>query len=193
MSLLSIIRRPAATAAELRAKLDKLRAADPLPARRDLELERRRLLFEGDDKAVERVEAQLAAHSRDVARFTDAVAELERQLAAAEIAENQQALTAQRDAVAKEADAVAKQLKAEYPKLANGLISLLTRLKAAEVAVADVNAKLALAGRDGERIAAVEWRAFPAPEKQYAPPFSLLVRTTLRAIAGITPGWNQVP
>jgi hypothetical protein len=34
---------------------------------------------------------------------------------------------------------VAKQLKADYPELANGLLALLTRLKAAEVAVSDIN------------------------------------------------------
>jgi hypothetical protein len=50
MSLLSLIRKPANTAAELRAKLDKLRAADPAAARRDLELERRRLVSKGMTK-----------------------------------------------------------------------------------------------------------------------------------------------
>jgi hypothetical protein len=189
-SILDLIRKPATTSAEMKEKLARLRAEDPAPRGADLELERRRLLFEGDDKAVDKIEAAIALNLRDAERYDTALTELETRIAAAEIAENAAALTAERDAVEAEAQSVAKLLATEYPKAANIIVSLLTRLIKAEQAVIDVNAKLVSAGREGERLAEVEWRVLDYPRGQYGEGFRLWNCTRLRGDLGdVAPGW----
>ena len=92
-----------------------------------------------------------------------------------------------------EAVAVAKLLKSRYPALAKELVALIERLDAAERQVAAVNEKLAVAGRAGERLAEVEWRAWPAPEGQFAPQYSIRNRTKLRELPGLAPGYFDDP
>jgi hypothetical protein len=160
MRLLDLIRKPALSSAEMRVKLERLRAADPRPRGGELELRRRELLFSRSEKDVDRIEAEIAQNLCDTERYETAVAELEKQVTQAELAEQPAALTSERDAAEAEAEATGAELKREYPGLAKALVKLLTRLKSAEAAVIAVNGKLILAGREGELLHSVEPR-FP--------------------------------
>src|SRR5262245_28376563 len=108
MSLLDLVRSKASTAIELRQKLDQIRASDPWPRQRELELGRKRLLVDGaDDKQVDRVESQIAAQLRLCERYDVAVDDLQKRLQQAEVAETREALDRERDQAEAEAQAVA--------------------------------------------------------------------------------------
>src|SRR5687768_11949480 len=103
MGILDIIRGKAVTAADMRAKLQRLHAENPHERLPPLERERRRLLREGaDDAKVTAIEREIEATLRDAERFDIAREEIEGQIVAAELAENAAALTAERDGAEKE-------------------------------------------------------------------------------------------
>jgi hypothetical protein len=192
MNLMNVIRKPATTPADLTAKLERLRATDPGAACAALEAKRKHLLVSGSDRDVDDIDAQIAQNRRDAERITVAIADVEKQLADLEQRERDDALKSELDTVKREAAAVEKALEVEYVQHANPIIKLLARLNNAEKAVASLNEKLTLAG-SAERVAPIEPRVFPAPSGQFAPPFSLLAMTRLRALPGVSAGWNSQP
>jgi hypothetical protein len=135
VGILDLIRKPATTSQEMKSKLERLRSADPASAGRELELRRKRLLFEGNDKDLDRIEAEIAQNLRDQERYDVAVAELEKQIAQAELEENNAALSAQREAgaaaretsatdisvAAKSVDAAVKALTAAFKRLSKAI------------------------------------------------------------------------
>jgi septal ring factor EnvC (AmiA/AmiB activator) len=117
VGILDLIRKPATTSQEMKSKLERLRSADPASAGRELELRRKRLLFEGNDKDLDRIEAEIAQNLRNQERYDVAVAELEKQIAQAELEENNAALTAQREAAAAARETSATQIAAAAKSL----------------------------------------------------------------------------
>jgi predicted RNase H-like nuclease (RuvC/YqgF family) len=156
----------------------------------ELEGERRNLLLDGDDGELAAIEEKIGRANLELERTTARIRELQRRLAQAEIDEGAAKLTDERDAVEAEASAVAAALRDEYPRLVAELVTLLTRLDAAEIAVERLNAKLLQAGRAADTLREVEWRALPKPPGQYAPTHSVRYSTKLAAIPGVTPGFD---
>jgi hypothetical protein len=187
MALMDLIKSRAATAPELRAKLQALRNEDPHAGRQAREAARRKALLAGNDSETAKIDAELAAMQRDSERQALALIDLQQQLAEAERLE----LDAERVEVEKEAEALAARLKKEYPAAANKIVDLLTKLQAAEAKVDAFNQRLARAGRS-DAVKSVEWRAFEVPAQQYPALYSLLQKTVLRKLPGISAGWNDV-
>ena len=124
MKFLDILRRKApTTAAELAAALAEAEAAarEADAKVEALTGERGRLLLDGDDGAIDKVEAALTAAARDSDRAGLAIEELKRRLAATSNAERQAGLDVAYDAaMAAQARGVAalKRYSKEAPKLA---------------------------------------------------------------------------
>src|SRR5204863_7880309 len=89
MRIIDLIKRgKETTAADLRAKLETLRAIDPLAAIPQLRAEREKaLMTAGKDDEVSRLDATILGAERDAERKVLAIADLEKQIAAAEAAE----------------------------------------------------------------------------------------------------------
>jgi hypothetical protein len=126
MNILSLIKKPASTAAELRAKLEKLAAEDPLARRPQLETARRAALLAGDDNEATRLDAELLATERDAERRELAIAELEQQLEAAEANER----AAEVDKLTRAAKAAAKKIDAALAEYREGAMKVLGALEA---------------------------------------------------------------
>ena len=135
MKFLDILRRKAPTTAEeLAAALTEAeQAARDADARvESLTAERGRLLLDGDDKAIDRIEAALVTAARDSDRCGLAVVELKRRLAAATDADRQAVLDA---AYAAAMDAQKRGTSAlrRYAREAPKLVAILAEIDAAEV------------------------------------------------------------
>lgn len=189
LSILEKIRKPANSAADLRARLAevemelptveaKVRAAEALRAAGLLDL---------DDHQLERIEADLRLAVRDRARARAARDELERRAAEAEQAEAKAALDAERAAVEARAAKIAGRLRREYAEHGAAIAALLSELVEAEEAVRLVNRRLGEAGRD-DVLARVEERAIPAGQFS-ASAVSVTVLTSLRPL-GDCVGWG---
>lgn len=144
MKFLELLRRKTpTTAAELTAALAEAeQAARDADARVEtLTAERARLLLDGDDGAIDKVEAQLATAARDSDRAGLAVEELKRRLAAATDAQRQAELDrAYEAAVAAQQRGVAALGK--YEPLARKLVVLLAEVDECETVIAGHRATL---------------------------------------------------
>lgn len=151
LSILDKIRKPAASAADLRARYAEAEALLPgAEARvRAAEAQRDAGLLDLDDAALEKVEAGLRLAIRDRDRLRAAREELERRVGVAEKTEFLDALNSRRVAIDKRAAAFATKLPAEYDKLAAPLVALLTEQLEIEREIAAVNAADSDAVRDG--------------------------------------------
>lgn len=185
MSILQLFRRPAKTAAELRAVLAEIDM--PALERRvtDAEAARRARLLDADDDAVRRAEAVVDRARLERDRGAAAREELLVRIAAAEQREAEQQLTAERDCVAAVADKLASELKSRYVAAAGALVELLVELREAEAAVLRINERLHDAGRAAEAIAPIERTVFGDAPYRGAPAhadshLSVLARTKLR-------------
>lgn len=191
MSIFDLLKKPVATSSELRSALVKI---DVLDARRELD----RLMAERADVLVQRDHKVLAAHDAKLAKaeteYQTVLAEqtaLEQRLAETEAREREAEVMIARDRAEAEAAEVAKLLKTRYPKLSNELTQLLERLMAAEALVRTGNEKLVALGRPDERLPGVEQRVFKVPDQVWAPAFSIISTTTLRAFPEhAIKGWN---
>lgn len=178
MKFLDILRREAPTTAEeLAAALAEAeQAALDADARVEaLTAERGRLLLDGDDKAIDRIEAQLATAARDSDRASLAAGELKRRLAAATDAERQAELDRAYEAgTAAQARGI-EALTKKYEPLARKLAAVLAEVDAAEVEVARHRAALETANdpRRKELIGA-DRAARPLPEGR--PPLATIVQ-----------------
>lgn len=173
----------AASAAEIEAALVSI-DIHSLQAELAAAVERRAaLLLTGTDKEILAAEAAIDQARLAVDRNTAAKAELERRVVAARAAEAKAGLDAERDAAAKEAAEIKRVLAAEWPRHANPLIALLTRLLDAERAIERVNAKLVDADRADDRLREIERDLF-ADGTTYLPAVSLMNRTALPAAFG---------
>jgi len=147
---------------------------DPHAHLNALNASRRRLLLEGTDREVDKIEAEIATCSRECDRFDHAVAKLESEIAAADAKEARDALTAKRDQIEKRAQAFAsKELKLDYVRYANGLVDVLEGLTEIEAEVESINAELRAAGRVDETLQPVEPRvraAYRQPPDAASPP-----------------------
>ncbi|CAH1653198.1 hypothetical protein CHELA1G11_10602 [Hyphomicrobiales bacterium] len=89
-------------------------------------------------------------------------------------------------------------MRNDYPRVARELIGIITRLREAELAIEAVNTRLVEAGREDERIKAIEHRpdALPLPADC---PYILdgsrhsIRYTHLRRVAGVADGYYRGP
>lgn len=133
MGLLDVLRRPATTAADLKAKLDALNLGAAEAAVAAAEADRRAGLLNGStDKELDRLEAALTAARRDVDRCAAAREEIERRLPALELAERDAELIAERAAIEAEADAVKGEFDKHWPGLIAKAVAMLDRLDSVE-------------------------------------------------------------
>jgi chromosome segregation ATPase len=133
VGLLDVLRRPATTAADLKAKLDALDlgAAEAAVAKAE-EARREGLLSGASDKELDRLEAALTSARRDVDRCAAARQEIERRLPELQLAERDAALIAERAAIEAEADAVKAEFDARWPKIVAEAVAMLDRLDLVE-------------------------------------------------------------
>lgn len=189
-NLLSKLKSRGVTSADIAASIGDAEAA--LGAARlaasEAEQAYRGALLESDAVA-KAAQDRLADANRAVDRAMALVDRLQADHMAALAAEAKAALDAERAAVEAEAVAVAKELRSSYPKLANGLVALLLRLRAAEEAVSRVNAKLDEADRD-DRLAAVEWRARSVPANSLPDFSSIRFGVRIPADDAVPVGWR---
>jgi hypothetical protein len=89
MALIDLIKRPAKSAADIKAKIEAVRAEDPAARKPALLAERKQALLEGRDKDADRIAVELRAIDNDVERKEHGLELLTRELAAAEQAEHQ--------------------------------------------------------------------------------------------------------
>lgn len=132
VGLLDILRRPATTAAELRTKLEALDQEAAEAAVAAAEATRREALLSGSDKDVDKAEAALTATRRELDRLVAAREELAARIPAAEIAERDAGLAAERAVIEAEAAAVEKLLADRWPKVVAEAVEMLKRLDAVE-------------------------------------------------------------
>jgi hypothetical protein len=151
-----------ATAAGLLAAAERARAEGAAASARltELSAERTEALIGDDDKALDRIEAEIARALRDRDRADLAEAELRRRAGEAAAAEEQ----SRRDglyerAQAAQAEGVALVTK-DYVKAATALARVAGRIGALEDEVAEINRELARCG-DGRRVRAIEMAARP--------------------------------
>lgn len=127
------MRRPAATAADLKAKLEALDLEAAEAAVAAAEAARRDGLLNGaSDKELDRLEAALTSARRDVDRCAAAREELERRIPEIELAERDAALIAERAAIEAEADAVKAEFDAHWPGIVAKAVTMLERLDRVE-------------------------------------------------------------
>lgn len=173
--ILSFLRKPASGSAALRSKLAEVETAIPAAESTVARLaaERSSRLLDADDKALERIEADHASAVRSVDRLRAARDELSRRLAIAEADEARAALDRDRADAEKLATETAEKVRSQYVKAARTIAALVDDLDRAERRVAEVNAKLADAGRFDDLIKPVEARAIPEPDEVRPEPFKL--------------------
>jgi hypothetical protein len=191
INILRLLRSSEASSNELRVALPAINVLD---ARRELD----RLHAQRPSILVLRDDRKLAAHDTAIAKarveYDRVIAEqaaLETKIAATEAQEHESAVMAARDKAEQEAQDVAKILKSRYPKLAAELVALLERLMKAESVVRDANASLVALGRPELTLSPVEERSLPAPQGEWHSAHSIVTKTTLRNIPGISQGWND--
>jgi hypothetical protein len=160
MNILSLLKRPATTSADLRAKRDAIDIAALDAAITAAEDERRKLLLDGDDAAIRKAEAAIATAKLERERAEAALDALDGAIVAAEKAELHARLDADLADVSKRANAMEARLRSEYPKLTAQLVQLLSDLWEVEKGVYAINDRLGDSGRGNECIPFVEWRIF---------------------------------
>lgn len=195
MGLLDILRRPATTAAELRTKLEALDQEAAEAAVAAAEAARREALLGGTDKDVDKAEAALTAAHRELDRLVAAREELAARIPAAEIAERDAALIAERAEIETEADAIKAEFKARWPSLVAEAVAMLERLQEIE----------RRAERFGLRLASDEFRGQTLPVHGFSHPITfrlglhdgewhqhagILKNTRLLPVPGGSLGWN---
>lgn len=189
MSILDLLRKPATSAAELRAKLAIVEAE--LPALESavvaVEAERSRSLLAADDKAIEAIEARVARARRDRDRVAAAIEELSRQVVETERREANAAIDAIVSSANARAEAVARRLHAAYAKHATALVELLTEVIAADQQVAEARDALKSAGRPADVVKLVEERV---PITTNAGLEMSLIRSTSLVPIGEAPGYG---
>lgn len=107
---LDLLRRPQASAAELRAALDSLSAPDAEREVDAIEAERRRILLDGTDADLATIETRISAACRTLERTTAAIDELQRRLAETERAEGDAERRARHERARKASADAAKRL-----------------------------------------------------------------------------------
>lgn len=174
-NILEFLRRPASGSEALRSKLAQIAEAIPQAEAEAARLasERAAKLLDATDRELEAIEKTHANARRAVDRLRAAHAELQRRLAVAEADEAGAALDAERAEAEKLAEATAERVRREYAKAAKTIAGLVDDLDKAERHVAEVNAKLANAGRFEDLLRPVEARAIPEPEEVRPEPFRL--------------------
>ena len=178
-SILDLLRRPRATAADLRRALAELPPDTGAVALQTLEGRRRAMLLDGSsDDAIEKVDRELAAARRE--RVAAAREELGKRLPEAEQAEALDALTAERDAAETEARAVADLFARRYGALVDELLGLMHRLGEAEETAMAANRRLEAAGFD-DRVPPVEGRITAEPPLVYARRLAYAIETEHRS------------
>src|SRR5437870_4820370 len=125
-SILSLLKTKASSVADLRAKFDKLKSADPLAGIAELEQQRHAALMAGDDAKVVAIEAEVKRLELDNERKTVALADIEKQLAEAEAAE----LDERRAAAVKAAKSATKKTAALLERYTAARGEILTVLDA---------------------------------------------------------------
>lgn len=191
VKLIDLIRAPAPSSSDLRQALLTTCELDALAELDALKAKRRDVLLGGSDAALAKIDMQIAAAQVEYDRRVVAREEVERRLAEASAREEREALTARRSEVDREADAVAALLRSRYVKATNELVSIIERLLAAEQAVLEVNAALAAAGREDERLPEVEPRGLPW-SGYFSLTHSIINRVTLPPLAAVgLRGWNS--
>ncbi|TBG03770.1 hypothetical protein [Rhizobium leguminosarum] len=186
----SALRSPDATASDLRAALAAIDLAALEAAVVAAEGNRTGLLLDyGSEAALDKADDALKTTVRERDRAIAAQVELSRRLAEAEVAEAAAALDAERTAIENEAGRIANLLATEWVEKQAWMAAVLERLSDAETAVNEFNSRAAAAGRS-DRIASVETRAFPVPAHLFAGAYSIVNRTTFRAVPG-APAWGD--
>lgn len=176
-AILDLLRRPRATAADLRRALAELPPDTGAGTLTSLEGRRRAMLLDGSsDTAIEKVDREIAAARRERDRIAAACEELGKRLVEAEAAEALDALTAERDAAETEARAVADLFARRYGPLVDELLGLMHRLGAAEETATAANRRLEAAGFD-DRVSPVETRIVAEPPLMYARRLAYAIET----------------
>jgi hypothetical protein len=145
-TILNLLRKPATTAEQLRAKLAQLQQADPLAVVPTLREERTKALMSGDDKTVTRLDAELLAVERDAERKTLALADIAKQIERAEAAE----IEAERAKARKKGEAATKKMPAalaDLERVFDLAREKLDVINALNVEVEEINATLPEADR----------------------------------------------
>lgn len=188
LSILGVAKKPDAAAASLREALDETERGIPdLEARADrLENSRSDALLEGDDAAIDELEAQIVAANRAIERAYAARDRLRQKLKAAEGEEAEEGRR-QRYEAARKASADATKALRQYPALAAQLVEIVETIASAEAEIASANADLP-AGVEplpSAETAARGWPAIPAKEVRGRPRQAWF-------FAGDYAGWGEV-
>jgi hypothetical protein len=142
LEILGLAKKANASATVLRKALDDI-AIEVLERHAEgLELKRREVLLEGDDAALEKIEAELASANRAVERGYAAKDRLEARLAEAEAAELSGNRQATYDEAKAAADAAARKLRTDYAKHARALAALIEDIAVADALVEQANKAL---------------------------------------------------
>jgi hypothetical protein len=176
------------SSAEVRAALKDIDIAALEASVQAAERARAGLLLDGTEVQLDKADELLKQAVRERDRAIAAQTELTKRLAAAEAAEAADALDADRDAVVREGKAVEAALRDRWPTLQAEMVAMLEKLQDIEIVVAQMNERLAAAGRT-DRIAPVETRVWPAPQHQLASIYSIANTTFLRELPGAA-GWG---
>jgi hypothetical protein len=141
MALIDLIKRPTKSAADIRAKIEAVRAEDPAARKPALLAERKQALLEGRDKDADRIVDQLRGIDNDVERKEHALELLARELAQKE-AEEHAAEVQKAVKAAKQATRKAGDIFARYERGADDVLAAMAELEEAENIVAAANALL---------------------------------------------------
>lgn len=171
----SFLRKPASGSAALRAKLSEVAEAIPTADTEVARLasDRAAKLLSASDSEIEKIERAEADARRAVDRLRAAQEELTRRLDEAEREEARAALDAERAEAERVAAETAERVRRDYAKAARTIAGLVAEIEVAERRVAEVNAKLADAGRLDDLLKPVEARAIPEPPEVRPEPFKL--------------------
>ena len=174
-NVLSFLRTPATGSMALRSKLAEVSEAIPTAEAEAAQLaaERAGLLLTATDSEIEKIERREANARRSVDRLRAASEELTRRLAVAEASEAKAALDTERAEAEKIAAETTERVRRDYAKAARTIAGLVDDLDKAERRVAEVNEKLAAAGRLDDLLRPVEARAIPEPPEVLAAPYKL--------------------
>lgn len=160
-NLLDFIRKPAVTAADIKAKLDEIDKAIPAAAAEVERLiaERREKLLVASDNDLRKIEDKIADARRELDRLEVARGLVHSQHSDAKAAEARAALDREIAETAAAADRMVERVQREYCRHAKAIASLVSDLSAAEARVVAINEKLIAAGRATECVPPVEDRA----------------------------------
>jgi hypothetical protein len=188
-SIKKALRSPNANVTDLREAIRAIDVGALDAAVSRAERERAGLLLDGTEKELDAADTALTMAIRERDRGVAAKALLGERLADAEAAAAKALLDADRASADRTAEDMKRALLTHFVDHQAGMAALLLQLIEAEVAVKLVNDRLAAAGRS-DFLPAVETRAFPVPPTQLASVYSILRRTSFRAV-GSAPAWND--